>query len=248
LNVTTPQFVNFYNPAEWYCMDWSSGDFSWGGYFDGNYTRTIRLDLDYCPDSQPYNSQNCTSMDYINNLNKETVGLQFSMLYPDSYMMSDDLINPLKLTFKTWFKYLNFDVYTTDRLFLENKILLDDQGKIFEDVKQTNLLSYTTNKGEASYLPRYEGGSGNFYTFLYYSEKNSNIIKRSFMKIQDAGALIGGVIKIILVLFHIVSFLPNEIQRENFILNELFQESKMSREDGLSKPNTAITYGYNILI
>ncbi len=60
------------------------------------------------------------------------------------------------------------------------------------------------------------------------------------MKVQDAGALIGGVIKMIII-FQIVSYLPNEILREKIILNELLHASTQSKED-INKSNGIITH------
>ena len=242
LNITLEQFTKNFSPDEWYCFDWSGGNFKFGGHFDGHYVAPIKLVFSLCPNGQKYNKQNCSTVEEVKKKNQVYNGLLLNFLYQDSYMVSDDLQNPLKMGLKSYVKVFDFNTYYIDRLYFERRILYDDQGKVFENIQDKSVLSFTRNRGEAGQLFDQEGGSGVLMDFLLYGEKNSNIYKRSFMKLQDAGALIGGIVKAIMNVFMIAALVFNTFDLEKFFIENLFETTPLERNQNNNKDITQVKY------
>jgi len=144
-------------------------------------------------------------------------------MYPESYFSADDLKNPLKLFYKNYYYYFNINSQKIDRLFFNKISIKDDQGWIFEEIKESSLISVNRIQSDLNFAQIKNGSISRFYEFNLYMEKKSMIIKRSFMKIQDVSAKVGGLIKLVMMLFaffnsafNIYSF-KLEVYRELFI-------------------------------
>jgi len=69
------------------------------------------------------------------------------------------------------------------------------------DLRNTKLLSVNKIENDVNFRGVIEGNSSKFYEFNLCMEKSSKTIKKPFMKIQDVGAKVGGIIKVILIIF-----------------------------------------------
>jgi hypothetical protein len=152
-------------------------------------------------------------------------------MYPEFYLSADDLKNPLKLFYKNYYYYFNINGQKIDRLFFNKISIKDDQGWIFEEIKESFLLSLNRIQGDLNFAEIKNGSISRFYEFNIYMEKKSMIIKRSFMKIQDVSAKVGGLIKIVMTLFAFFNSAANFHSFKLKVFRELFMFPQKDLED-----------------
>ena len=132
-------------------------------------------------------------------------------MYPYFYFVPEDVDIPLRWFYKTYYFELDINSQRTDRLFLSNAILLDDLGWITQNVYTKEQLGGVELKSEISYYDPnnnygIEGNSSSFYSLVFYMKKEYTKWNRSFMKLQDFAAIIGGLMKIIVFIGNNISF------------------------------------------
>ncbi len=134
-----------------------------------------------------------------------------SIYYQQSVFSPNNIDNPLSLRYKNYFYRLLPESDKRDRLFFRSYFLQDDLGWIFTTDNSTNVTAlyslqsdFYTNQIEYKSNIQYE-----FYSFVLYYDSDSFLYHRNFMKIQELAALVGGFLKIILVVFQFVMFYYN---------------------------------------
>jgi len=101
-------------------------------------------------------------------------------------------------------------------------VLNDDQGWIFEDTKSTSLLSFSKLQSDQNLNEISTFTNSQFYEFNLFMEKHTKIIRRSFMKIQDVSAKVGGLIKIIMTVFSLLNVVFSNLLFQVSIFNDIF--------------------------
>ncbi len=205
-NAKVKEFSNNIKLDDWYCFDWSKGNFTFGGFWDGDYVDAFQTLLFLCENGGEYNASNpkCTKLKDYQEFSNLYRGLQMSIMYPQFYFAADDLKNPLKITYKNYYYYFNLKTFKIDRLFFNQISLNDDQGWIFEDTKTSTILSFNRLQSDQNLNEIFDGASSQLYEFNLYMEKSSQVIRRSFMKIQDVSAKVGGIIDLTMRAFFLI--------------------------------------------
>jgi hypothetical protein len=152
-------------------------------------------------------------------------------MYPESYFSADDIKNPLKLFYKNYYYYFNINTQKIDRLFFNKISVKDDQGWIFEEIKESSLISVNRIQSDINFAEIKDGTISRFYEFNLYMEKKSMIIKRSFIKIQDVSAKVGGLIKLVMTLFAVFNSVFNFHSFKLEVFKELFLFPQKDLED-----------------
>ncbi len=203
-NAKMKEFTEFNKLENWNCFDWSEEEKRLGGFWDGDYVLWYQLYLYLCDKGVEYSSSNpnCTNLeDYWKFETKHGGGLAISFMYPEYYLSAEDTVNPLRIFYKNYYYFFSPNTYKIDRFFFNKITLFDDQGWIFEDIRNKTLLSINKIQDDQNINNIKDGKSSQMYEFNLYVEKASKTFKRSYTKIQDVGAKVGGMIKVILVIF-----------------------------------------------
>jgi hypothetical protein len=223
-NAKIKDFTENYDIEEWYCLDWTTGNYTLGGFFDGDYVDAFQTQLYMCEGGAAYSklNPNCTKIEEYEEFEKQNNKIQISIMYPHYFFVTEDLEDPLKLYYKNYYNYLSEKTFRIDRLFFQMVNLLDDQGIIFEHNYKDTEISFFDMQSDSNFNKIIEGGSSQIYEFNIYMEKSSLNIKRSFMKLHDLYAKLGGIIKIILVLFSALNGFFNFYAFQIEVLKEIF--------------------------
>ncbi len=124
--------------------------------------------------------------------------------------------------------FFNFspNIFRIDKFFFNKVQLNDDLGWIIEDTTETHLYSLAKLNSDYTF---YESSMFNnvgynsiFYFASFYMKKSFQLNKRSFMKIQDLAAVVGGFMKFVLFIGRIVSVTYNNISYDNFLFSQLY--------------------------
>jgi len=190
-----------------------------------------------CKDAQNYNSSdpNCLNLDDFNKNFIVKYGPAISFLYPQYYFAASDLKNPLRVAYKNYYYYLTGKSKKIDRYFLNKVTLKDDQGWIFEDIKSNSLLSYSKSQTEQTPVDIAQGTSSLIYRGVFYMEKSSLLIRRSFMKVRDVSAKVGGIIKLIMTMFSLLNQFFGNFNFQISVFNEIFEFSDDDEQSSLGK-------------
>ncbi len=237
-NAKMKEFTNFHKFDEWYCFDWSHRNNTFGGYWDGDYVTWFQLSLYLCDRGHNEieafiysNRTNCTIMSDYTNIETQKGGLSLSIMYPEYYFNPKDLVNPLQISYKNYFNFFTPQLRKIDRFYFNKVTVFDDKGWIFEDIQNKTLLSMNRNLPDLNINNIKNGTLSRFYEVNFYMEKGYKTIKRSFLKIQDVGAKLGGIIKVILLIFgSFNSFFSSHKLNVSFFLH-LFDFNKKDKNE-----------------
>jgi len=244
-------FTKFNNISEWYCMDFQNGNLTFGGFFDGDYVNAFNVLLFLC--SSPYvpfdplNNKNCTSTDAFEKFAFKHKRLQISVMYPEYYFASEDLENPLRISFKNYYYYFNLKTFKIDRFFFNKVVLEDDQGWIFDGTKTQSILSYSKLQSDQNINEMSNRTNSEFYEFNLYMDKGTQKIRRSFMKIQDVSAKVGGIIEIIMRVFFMLDMFFSSHYFHVSIFQKIFSFPEEGLESNLKLTSYDLKYLYFLL-
>jgi hypothetical protein len=103
----------------------------------------------------------------------------------------------------------------------------DDQGWIMKSPQENTIITTSKISSDLKYFDENNYGQSKFPSYFYhlnfYSSKNYNKIERSFMKIQDFAAIMGGFIKMVTLFLGFFNSSVNKHQLEEAIFNNFFE-------------------------
>lgn len=228
-----PEFTGNFPLENYYCMDWSQDNYTFGGNWDGHYFNSFDITFYFCKDGQNFSPESkCTDINIVKELINQYI--YFDILYPEYYFVPEDLDNPLRIFYKTYYYPLSLNIQKIDRLYFKEVFLKDDQGWIVTDYKQSKKYGAADIKSEYNIFESsqygVEGNTSIFYSIEFVTQKNYDKIFRSYMKFQDFAAVIGGFIKIVLFAGGLFSYFFNNLIRDEIIYNLLFDYQSICEE------------------
>ncbi len=226
-NTKLKEFKDNFKLDDWYCFDWTKNvkdGFTFGGFWDGDYVNGFQTLLYLCENGGVYNASNpkCTKLEDYREFSNLYKGLQISIMYPQYFFAADDVKDPLRITYKNYYYYFNLKTFKIDRLFFNKVTLNDDRGWILEDTKSSSMLSLNRIQSDQNLNEIFDGSSSQLYEFNLYMEKSSQMIRRSYMKIQDVSAKVGGIIKFIMTVFSLLDMFFSGHFFNVFIFDKIF--------------------------
>ena len=201
-----PEYFGGLNLKQLYCANFS------GYYLEGEYGqkkwRTLNFKFSKCTNFSNYN--NC--------LNKEEIDKYLQSGYVDIFMtdkmiVPKDFKNPTKIYGKNIFDSINGKEYMDYWIYLKRLEVQTDEGIVFDQIVKKSVLSYEkTSKMKYSLLDE------TFLQVILRISINKDIYDRTYMKLQEALANVGGMVKIIFTIGEILNYLTKIILYRNYIL------------------------------
>jgi hypothetical protein len=220
----------------WFCFDFPSGEYYLGGAWDSDELNYFELTINYCDKEAKYKQgAKCRDKEVLQDeLYKKE--LYFSLLYPTYYFKPNNVTAPLSLDYKNYFYKLNLVMQKTDRFFFKEATVEDDQGWLLATPANKTLIGFSKQISDFNLfdLTQYsnEGTGTAFYTLVVYYDKNYEFYQRTYMKIQDLAAIMGGLVKMVLVFADLLSGFFNLHWRNEYLLNQLFDFSPVDTTVG----------------
>lgn len=209
------------------CINWKGKNLTFGGNMDdASFAEYFAMSFNVC-NGFTFSSPNCTDYNVLNEYLSGKSGVIMEIFYPNYHFSPQDLIQPMKIDYTHTLYSLNFNLRKRDRIYFKDAKLLDDQGWILKDVKNTTLHVYSSLEPEYYIFNNADYGkpgiSSIFYSMIFYYTKEYDEIQRSFMKFQDLAAIVGGFSKLILMFGNICASLFYSYMRNNIIYSQLFE-------------------------
>ena len=199
-------------------------DLDMGGSWNSEFLNYIRFDLYLCKDGSDYNESNlnCTSYNKFNELHGKDNNFFFELLYPVVQFQPTEKKIPILILYKAY--YYIFSRYSNklDRIYLQEYVLEDEQGWIFN---KYNNLSYwgTYSIGGENYITSdqdivYKGSNSRLYSLKIYLNLGMTFYTRKYKKLYEMLSDIFPLIRAITTFF---SFLAE-------IISELYSTKKLN--------------------
>ena len=201
-----PEYFVGLNLKQLYCANFS------GYYLEGEYGQkkwiTLNFKFSKCRNFSNYN--NC--------LNQEEIDEYLQSGYVDIFMTDQmivpkDFKNPTKIYGKNIFDSINGKEYMDYWIYLKRLEVQTDEGIIFDQIVKTSVLSF-----EKTSTMKYSLLDETFLQVILRISINKDIYDRTYMKLQEALANVGGMVKIIFTIGEILNYLTKIILYRNYIL------------------------------
>jgi hypothetical protein len=217
-----------YKLDDYFCFDWSKGDYTFGGYWDGSYVDYFYIALSTCENSLIFSKNiKCSSTEELYNIFLDKNLLYFELLYPEVSVVPDNIDSPLITNYNSHFFNFSPKIFRFDRFYFNKVQISDDLGWIIENPRDRYLFSMSNINSDFTFFEtsmfNKEGYGSIFYIATFYMKKSFKLYKRSFMKVQDLAALVGGFMKIVLFIGRLVSQIYNHISYDNFLFSQLYE-------------------------
>ena len=223
-DMTTENLTKNYGTL--YCPEF--GNKTLGGYWDNPYIYFFEFQIFFCKNGSNYSENNtCTSIEFLKQfLNKENPRI-FSLYYPVVEFDPLSYLNPLRIHYKNYYYYLNYQTQRSDDFFFKKTILNDDKGYLFDKIKNISLWGIETIASSYSFFSEKElnteGSSSRIYTLKIYNTMENNYYTRNYIKIYNVIAIVGSLLNVILNSFIIINQSIGESLRKIDILNNFFE-------------------------
>ena len=185
--------------TSWYCIDFDDIKYL-GGNWDGNFIRFLQIDVLQCTNST-FNNNSCAPLDIIKTeINNDVTHNQlfFSYLFMRGIAKVSNVSYPIATTLSNI--YDSLDVRVTKRKYQTYKqIQLDsDNGWIFPQIDKS--IVYCIDNEISDFVLKDAENNNLLHRMTIYFGKNKDSYSRSFMKIQEVIAQIGGFSKFLNIL------------------------------------------------
>jgi hypothetical protein len=165
------------------------------------------------------NPEYCASSVEKENYIKEN-GISFGMLFLDYSVSVNNYSYPNPSLFTNPYKFLTKDMKIVNYMIKSDKILTDS-GFIFESISEVNYLKVYELQSDTLL---YSESLRQLAEFNFYSSNMSTVSIRKYIKISEIIASVGGILKILNIIFSIINVPFSKINRNLKIIEKLFVE------------------------
>ena len=209
------EFLIDINLGDLYCIDME--DLYMGGSFNAEFINYIRLDIYLCENGIRYNETNdkCTSLDKFEELHGKNNAWFFEVFYPKVQFQPNEVGIPILILYQSY--YYIFGRYSNklDRLYLQEHILEDDKGWIFNIPKNLTYWDTYSIGGENYYRGEKDilkyGSNSRLYSLKIYLNLGISFYTRKYKKLYEIFSEICLLIKAITAFFNYLSEEMNDI-------------------------------------
>ena len=142
--------------------------------------------------------------------------------------------NPITTYYELTTKAVNPNTYTRHMNFMSLVTNIDDTGWVFPNRTTTQSMELDKSESESVAQPGTVNGSRVFYLGFFFNVKKEKVYKRTFMKLQQLSALVGGMTKSVFMVFAFYAMFKS-IQARDKELRKRFYEVKCIKTSGDSE-------------
>ena len=214
-----------------YCPELGGKKF--GGYWDSNNLYYFEIQVFFCEDGAQYSAKNprCTSLDSLRKFLNQDDPKFFALYYPLVEFNPLSYNEPLIRRYKNYYYCLSYRLQRNDDIFLKKTIMNDDKGWLLNEYRNITKWGVDSFRTTYAYFSdedlTKEGSSTKIYEINLYTSMEKNYYTRYYMKIQNAVAITGSIINIIIYFFESLShFVGGNMQKLEILQNTFDFEGK----------------------
>jgi hypothetical protein len=220
----TKEKEKYYNLSlnDWYCLDFDN--ITLGGNWDGNFVYGFLINTYQCSNST--DRTNCSSQDVIKKSFESDV-TSSNYFYSDMSMevlaSMDDFQNPLKTNLLNRYELLNLGLTKRKVQTFKYTKMINDVGWFFSEVNEFLMASSDTLSTDFTFKDIWSQDIV-FSQFLYFGKKMETF-NRSYTKIQEIFAAIGGFSKFFYYIITLFYYATKKVYSNLFLMNNIFFEN-----------------------
>lgn len=157
-----------------------------------------------------------TKEDIDNYISNNSISVNLAIL--DNVISFDNYNNPLTPFLSNPYKFLTKEMKISNIMIQQNQIFTDG-GFIFEDYSSINYLKALTLFDDTSL---YDESMKQFARLEIYSSNQSLVTYRRYIKIPDILAFVGGILKLVNLLFYYINLKFSQISKFWTVINNLY--------------------------
>ena len=203
-----PEYFKSLNIENLYCLD-LNGVILQGEYGKNNW-QTINVYFYKCLNS----TENNNMCDLDEDIEKTLMGGYIDLFITDFKVITNDFSNPIKIYGKNLFGSISIRHYSDYWLYLKRKEVISDIGLIFTDYKKETCLTFD-KMTETQYITE---ENVNFLTLIIRISTNREEVLRTYLKLYEAAANVGGVVKIMFSIGEAINYLIKVTLYKNYLL------------------------------
>jgi hypothetical protein len=206
----------------WNCVDFDN--ITLGGNWDGNFVYGLEIQTRQC---QNGTGVICSPQEEINQFfspEQQNKRIFYSDLSIEVYPSMDDYNAPLKTHLVNNYDLLNIGLTKRNIKTYKSTQMINDVGWFFPDyLNQDLIISTETSKNDFTF--KSEKSTQLYDQFIYLGRK-VDTYNRSYTKIQEAVAAVGGFSRILFILLNYLFYYAAQTYRNLFLLSNLFSENE----------------------
>jgi hypothetical protein len=229
----------------WNCIDFDN--ITLGGNWDGNFVYGLEIKTEQCQNDTSSNVI-CSSQEEIKNyFSPEGQGRRifYSDLSMEVYPSMDDYNAPLKTHLVNNYELLNIGLNKRNVKTYKSTQMINDIGWFFPDYLTQDLI-ISTETIFHDFTFKSEKSIQLFNQYLYLGRK-VDTYNRSYYKIQEALAAVGGFSRILFIFLSLFFNYAAQTYRSLFLLSNLFYENENEEIKKTDNKNLNITVTNNNL-
>lgn len=168
------------------------------GYWDEASLIYLMVELNIC-DNITMNGK-CKSIEEIRKFME--IYNNFNIYIQNSYIDYNDFNEPIKSFIENQYVYIDLKYRKMMEILFKKASLSTDHGLIFENYLNLNEVIIDEKKSDFIMINNVETGT-NLFRFELYASKNSLKIERTYERLSDLVAKLGGILKILMALGYI---------------------------------------------
>ena len=225
----------FYNIslASWYCIDFDN--FKLGGYWDTSFVYGFIINTKQCKYSK--NNTCLNDKDLKENFQNPISGSNYfySFLYMEALPQMDDYEKPINLHLINRYELLSLKASKRVVQIYKQVTVNNDRGWFFSEIEEKNF--YSSDSISPDFTLKDEFTEDLVYSHIIYFGNKIDIYSRSYTKIQEVIANIGGFTKIFYtILSFIYGYFGNYIKTA-FLLNKIDFQDLLGKKNFSTKKN-----------
>ena len=142
------------------------------------------------------------------------MGGYIDLFITDFKVNTNDFSNPIKIYGKNLFGSISISHYSDYWLYLKRKEVITDLGLIFTDYKKETCITFD-KMTETQYITE---ENFNFLTLIIRISTNREEVMRTYLKLYEAAANVGGVVKIMFSIGEAINYLVKVTLYKNYLL------------------------------
>jgi len=208
------------------CFD--NQNFTIGGFFDNSYMRYVLLSIKKCINSTT-NPVICAPESEIIDFFQHK-DISWNIYYQNTIFNTQNFSDPKISYIVNSYKSVKYGLFKLYELYIMNRILISDNGIIFESKEQTNITSFF--ESDYDFTDMLE--EGYLVSIFLFSSNKEERYNRSYIKIQWVIASVGALAEIFMHLFRYLSSFFTNLTMNKYILNKIFDFDLINKNQNLN--------------
>jgi hypothetical protein len=218
------------NLSSWYCLDFDNIIF--GGNWGSDFVSYFQINVEMCRNSTE-NNNTCASKEKIASAFNNEYG-SGNLFFNDNQLTVQPALNnyerPLKGALVNNFQTLSMFITKKKYTFFKLTSIDDDRGWFFEDIQKESIMNSDTINFD--YILKDQWDQSVIYSSILFLGNRVETYKRSYTKIQEVFAAIGGFAKFFYFLISIGFNMILKGYKNLILINNIpFNEDALEREN-----------------